>query len=402
MPERADSSAGWMVRRGVKAVMAGALCVAGARTLIRSVRRRKAGGARVLILSYHRIAADFPSASRTGLSSLFVSTRTLARQLEQLGRERELVSLADACRLLSEPTPRRRRARDVAVVTFDDGYASCHALGLPVLQRLRVPASIFVATGYVGTARRLPHDRLWASLCELERRAIPLERAGLRRPLQQLLEACAEPGPAATLDRLIARLGHDELIAVAGALEARAGQRESDLPDSTRILSWDELRELAAAGVDVGGHTVHHTVLSNIPASRASAEITGCRDEISLHLGAPPRHFAYPNGYHTPAVRRMLAAAGFRAAVTTEDTENQRGGDLFRLRRKSLWENSTLGALGYSPWLAACNLDGVFGTLGWVRPVPGERPDAPDPSEPSADPLPSPPQAPAEPERAAG
>ena len=112
MPERADSSAGWMVRRGVKAVMAGALCVAGARTLIRSVRRRKAGGARVLILSYHRIAADFPSASRTGLSSLFVSTRTLVRQLEQLGRERELVSLADACRLLSEPTPRRRRARD--------------------------------------------------------------------------------------------------------------------------------------------------------------------------------------------------------------------------------------------------------------------------------------------------
>jgi peptidoglycan/xylan/chitin deacetylase (PgdA/CDA1 family) len=271
-----------------------------------------------------------------------------------------------------------------------------------VIQRLRVPASLFVATGYVGTERRLPHDRLWASLSALQRQAVPLECAGLRRPLQQLLEACAEPGPAATLDRLIARLGHDELIAVAGALEARTGQREPDLHDTTRILSWDQLRELAAAGVDVGGHTVNHTVLSNVPASRASAEITGCVDEISLHLGSPPRHFAYPNGYHTTAVRRMLAASGFRAAVTTEDTENQRGGDLFRLRRKSLWENSTLGAIGYSPWLAACNLDGVFGALGWVRPVPGERPDASDPSEPSPDPLPSPTQTQAEPERAAG
>jgi peptidoglycan/xylan/chitin deacetylase (PgdA/CDA1 family) len=386
----------------VKAVMAGALCAAGARALIRSVRRREAGGVRVLILSYHRLAVDFAAESRTVLSSLLVSTRTLVRQLEQLGREREIVSLADACRLLAEPAPRRRRRLDVAVVTFDDGYASCHELGLPVIQRLRVPASIFVATGYIGTERRLPHDRLWASLSELNRQGVPLERAGLRRPMQQLLEACAEPGPAATLDRLIARLGHDELIAVAGALEARTAVHEVDLPRSTRILSWDELRELAAAGVDVGGHTVHHTVLSNIPASRASAEITGCVDEIALHLGSPPRHFAYPNGYHTPAVRRMLAAAGFQAAVTTEDTENQRGGDLFRLKRKSLWENSTLGALGYNPWLAACNLDGVFGALGWVRPVPGERPDATDPAEPSADPLPKPPQAPDEPARVAG
>jgi len=71
----------------------------------------------------------------------------------------------------------------------------------------------------------------------------------------------------------------------------------------------------------------------------------------------------------------MVAEAGYRAAVTTEDVENRRGCDPFALKRKVLWENSTLGAAGYSEALAACNLDGVFGAMGLQRPVDGERPD---------------------------
>jgi peptidoglycan/xylan/chitin deacetylase (PgdA/CDA1 family) len=120
---------------------------------------------------------------------------------------------------------------------------------------------------------------------------------------------------------------------------------------------------------------VHHVALANVTLSRARAEIEGCREHIARELGEPPRHFAYPNGYHTPRIRGAVAAAGFTSAVTTEDAENRRDGDLFTLKRKSIWENSTLGATRYSEALAACNLDGVFGALGWQRPAPGERPD---------------------------
>jgi hypothetical protein len=77
----------------------------------------------------------------------------------------------------------------------------------------------------------------------------------------------------------------------------------------------------------------------------------------------------------------VVAECGFASAVTTEDLENCRGGDPFTLKRKTLWENSTLGATGYSSALAACNLEGVFGVLGWQRATLGERPD---PGEESA------------------
>jgi peptidoglycan/xylan/chitin deacetylase (PgdA/CDA1 family) len=327
-----------------------------------------------VLLSYHRATLDFETSAREGLPSLFVSAGTLERQIRQIARTREIVSLADANRILSEPPG--RRSRDVFVVTFDDGYADNHDVALPVLSALKIPATFFVATGYAGTKRHFPHDRLYATLSELARRGIPLERAGLPPQPQALLTACAEAGPAATRVRVIARLPHDQLLGVAEALEARTGLAEQDLPEDSRVMSWEELRAADAAGMDIAGHTVNHAALSNLPLARARKEIAGCRDQLTEMLGKPPRHFAYPNGYYTPAVRRAVSEAGFEVGVTTEDRENVRGGDPFGMPRKVLWENTTLGPVAYSTAIAQCNLESVFHALGLARPTSGERPDA--------------------------
>jgi peptidoglycan/xylan/chitin deacetylase (PgdA/CDA1 family) len=373
MPERADSSPRWILQRAAKAVLAGALTGAGLHHVVSAVRRRRAGGARVLILSYHRVTPDFDAAAREGLASLLVSVDGLRRQLELVARTREIVSLETARRILAEPP--HPGANDVAAVTFDDGYAEVAAHAFPVLASLGIPATVFVPTGLIGTERRLPHDRLHAALTELWTRRVPCERAGLPAPLQLLLTACAEAGPAATLDRLISRLPHDRLVALADALERRLGRGERDLPAGTRLMSWEELRELQGAGIDVGGHTVNHAVLANLALSEARREVEGCRDHLASHLGGHPVHFAYPNGYHTPAVREVVRRAGFEAAVTIEDEENRHGGDGLALKRKVLWENTTRGAVGWSRAVATCNLGDVFSTLGLSRPVPGGRPD---------------------------
>lgn len=374
MPERADFSAQWILKRAAKAAVAGALTGAGLHHAVRLWRRRQAGGSRVLILSYHRVTPDFAASAREALASLLVSTDTLRRQLEHVARTSEIVSLAEARRILAEP-PGGPRRPDVVAITLDDGYADNAEHALPVLSAMRVPATVFVPTGYIGTERRLPHDRLHAALGELQRRGVPFERAGIPAPLQTLLSACAEAGPAATLDRLIARLPHDRLVALADALEARVGRTERDLPDGTRLMSWEQVRALDAAGIDVGGHTVNHAVLANLALADARRELTGCREQIAEEVGKAPRHFAYPNGYYTPAVQRATAEAGFEAALTIEDEENRRGQPPMALKRKVLWENTTLGPTGWSGVVATCNIGGVFSSLGLARPVPGARPD---------------------------
>lgn len=371
VPERADGSVRWRVRRALKVAVAGGLVLSGAEGAVRAWRRRQAGGVRVLIVAYHHVTHDYAAAVQEGLPSLLVSAATLRLQLSQLARTREVVSLHDAQRILASP-PRRGPPRDVVSITFDDGYADLHGVALPVLEELHVPATAFVATGYAGTERRLPHDRLYAALAELAGRGLGPCQAGLSRPLQAALDACGELGPAAALDLLIARLAPPVLSALADALAARVGQDERELPPATRLMGWDELHAVQAAGIEVGGHTVSHAVLPLLPPEQARREVEGCRDQLRERLGRAPRHLAYPNGYHTAAVRRLVAEAGFAGAVTTEDRENVRGGDPYRLQRKMIWENTTLGPRAFSEALATCNLEGVFSALGLARAVPGE------------------------------
>jgi peptidoglycan/xylan/chitin deacetylase (PgdA/CDA1 family) len=372
------------LRRAAKAAAAGALLATGAHRLVRALRTRQAGGARVLLLSYHRAVLDWAEGARDAIPSMLVSAATLRRHLEHVGRSWEIVSLSDAARILAEGS--RGPSRAFAAITFDDGYADNHAVALPVLAALRVPATIYVATGFIGTDERFVHDRLFATLRELGRRGLRPEQAGLDAPLQAFLTAAAGSGPAETLDRLIAWAPHGAVLAVAEALEQRTGRTPADLPPGARPLDWEELKDLAAAGLDVGGHSVRHAALPNLSLAEARGEIEGCRDALAQRLGRPPHHFAYPNGFHSAAIRRSVRAAGYETGSTTDDRENVRGCDPYALRRKVLWEGSTLGPLGFSTALATCCFDGVFGALKRRGADRGDRPDPPTSTDAADDP----------------
>jgi peptidoglycan/xylan/chitin deacetylase (PgdA/CDA1 family) len=83
------------------------------------------------------------------------------------------------------------------------------------------------------------------------------------------------------------------------------------------LMDWPELREMAAAGVELGGHSVRHPDLTALPPDRVRREMQACRDEIEQKTGQPARTFAYPYGLVTPPVRR-IAAEYYEAACGTE------------------------------------------------------------------------------------
>ncbi len=369
-----------------RAAVAHSACIAGGPWLARTMIRRAAGGRNVLIVMYHLPTPALPESSL--LRSLCISVETLSKQLQELARVRDVVSMDDACRHLARAGPERPGrdgAPDLAVVTFDDGYAGVHEHALPVLAALRMPALAYVATGYVGSSRRLLHDRLYASLTELFRRGVELADAGLPPHLEVALAGHAGLSIDATLDGLLAALPHDELAKLATTLEVRLGLDEEALPSDTRIATWEQLRELKASGVDIGGHTVNHVALATVSVERARAEIVGCRDDISVQLGCVPRHFSYPNCFYTRRVREEVARAGFVTATTGADAAKGRGVDLLALKRRALSEESTRGVAGYSAAIARCHFSEVFGALRLQRTVAFERPDRHDVA--AADPV---------------
>jgi peptidoglycan/xylan/chitin deacetylase (PgdA/CDA1 family) len=372
--EKIEAEAIRLARRAVKGAAALLLYHSGAREALSGVQRRAVGGRRVLILSYHRVVGDFREEEQKSLPTLNIARETFRKHLLALRESHDIVSLDDAIELLRGD---RKSARDVAAITFDDGYRDVYTHAFPVLRELRVPAIVYVPSAFIGTARRLGHDRLFAALRRMDERNLNAISVGVGGKGEQfLLEALeGRAPPAIALERLIARFPTPDLLDLATALEVRLGLSYADAPEGQLAMTWEMLREMGAHGIATGAHTADHTVLINQSIGDARREIAQCKAGIEKNLRKPIRHFAYCNGYYSAGVARALQAEGFVSAVTTEDMPNVPGVDPFALKRKVLWEGSSAGIFGgYSPALAACQFDDTFGVLALQQPVAGSRP----------------------------
>jgi peptidoglycan/xylan/chitin deacetylase (PgdA/CDA1 family) len=90
-------------------------------------------------------------------------------------------------------------------------------------------------------------------------------------------------------------------------------------PESgARMMTVHELRELAAAGFEIGAHTVSHPDLSRLGFDECLHEMRESREELERTLGIEVRTFAYPSCHYGPAAVEAARAAGFTAAVTCQ------------------------------------------------------------------------------------
>ncbi|WFB11878.1 polysaccharide deacetylase family protein [Streptomyces sp. LX-29] len=81
------------------------------------------------------------------------------------------------------------------------------------------------------------------------------------------------------------------------------------------MLCWEQVRELAGAGVEIGGHSHTHPQLDQLPAERLWFELVRCREILTKELGGPPGSFAYPYGYSSRRVRQAVRSAGFQISL---------------------------------------------------------------------------------------
>lgn len=84
-------------------------------------------------------------------------------------------------------------------------------------------------------------------------------------------------------------------------------------------LTFAQLRDLAAAGMEIGAHTARHTPLAGLDAAALRAETAGAWQTLADGLGEAPVSFCYPYGSYDAAAAEAVAAAGFTQAFTTRD-----------------------------------------------------------------------------------
>ncbi|WP_211128562.1 polysaccharide deacetylase family protein [Streptomyces yatensis] len=99
------------------------------------------------------------------------------------------------------------------------------------------------------------------------------------------------------------------------------------------MLDWGQVRELAGTGVEIGAHSHTHPQLDQLSDTRLWFEVAHCRDLLTAELGRPPVSFAYPYGYSSRRVRRVVRSAGFGVSLAVGNALAARGQGPYALRR---------------------------------------------------------------------
>jgi peptidoglycan/xylan/chitin deacetylase (PgdA/CDA1 family) len=209
-----------------------------------------------LVVCYHAI-------SDTWRDTLAVSLDDFERQLSGvLARGYRPVGAAEAAAASGR----------LVHITFDDAFQSV-AKALPVLERHRMPATVFACPGFADGERTFAIPELAAQVPE-----------------------------------------NSEHLATMG---------------------WPELRELVDRGVEVGSHTLTHPHLTTLDDHELRRELRESRERLEDELSVPCRFLAYPYGEEDERVRAAARSSGYAGAFSLPG--NQSGTDLYAIPRVGIW-----------------------------------------------------------------
>jgi peptidoglycan/xylan/chitin deacetylase (PgdA/CDA1 family) len=261
-------------------------------------------GGSLLVLLWHSVDRTWAYPCRPGQG-----IRGLGQQLRWVQQVGTVVPLEPSLQALA--AGQRLPARAVAL-TFDDGYRDHLELGVPLLERLGMPATFFLVPGLLSREVRAWWEVLaWA----LERSRKPTVRwagedlptGGIRgsRSFQRMLPTLRTQ-PRALTEQVV-----DELV---DRLEPEGEPGDHDL-----FLDWDGARQLIRRGFTVGSHSMYHASLRYEPVKEQLHDLVQSRRQLEAGLGIDPRLLAYPYGqlaHYSAETIRSTALAGYSYAVT--------------------------------------------------------------------------------------
>lgn len=258
-----------------------------------------------------------------------LTSEAFERHLRMLKRRYPVVPLS---RLLDR-LERGERLHKEIVLTFDDGYRNNLTVAHPILQRHALPYAVYLATAYIGRDEWLPLNQVYAQW--------HFGKIGDDQMRQLRKQLRSQPSSRAP-----------EILK---SLTSSLTPAERELSQSSfAMLSWQEVRDLAAQGVEFGSHTHTHCNMAVESPAQQVEQLNTAIECMASGTGTRPATFAYPYGRPenwSQETRANVMAAGHRCAILATGGLVRPGDDLFALRRTS-----------YSPetWYFACDLLSLF------------------------------------------
>ena len=263
---------------------------------------------RSLILCYH----CFKGHNRPGTfvdEEYCIDTNRFEQQMQMVSKYFECIPLED---ILEAGTGEVKPKKGRIAVTFDDGYQSVKEMGLPILERYRIPATIFIATKFVEEPHYLPW---WDLLSYIERNYHGVLDIDVRGQHYQF--NLNSPGESREFKDKLGFFLRDAAINTLREVVAE----EIELPRNG-IMTIKEVKEIASLPlITIGVHTHSHVNVAKCTKEELRSELEENKTKLSAWSGQDVKLLAFPYGkwrHVGPCAAEIAQGVGFTAAFMTE------------------------------------------------------------------------------------
>ncbi len=256
---------------------------------------------------------------------MYVRPETFRLHMTYLKNNADCIPLDELTRRLAkgESSP-----PGTVVITFDDGWLDNYQSAFPILRELKLPATIFLATDYIGTHEYFWTDRLPQAL------SILVSNRQYRDQIANRLtdKLPTQGGIRPAIERILASgdVSHENTDNLIEELKARPAAERKQVVSDLRLLSkefstvkserlfmnWEEIGEMAKNGISFGSHTHRHHPLPELNEAQLKDELLESYQAIKTHGLNPSSAFCYPGGYYNDTTQRALRAQDIHFALT--------------------------------------------------------------------------------------
>jgi len=282
------------------------------------------------ILIYHRVRENVDA-----LTPYDLGVNAFERQMKLISRYFDVVTVSEGIRKIRE----NDISRPTVAITFDDGYVEQYDIALPILNKYGLKASFYVTTGYFDGGM-MWNDYVVESFRNIDsgnKNSIDLTEIGFGcHSVSSITEK------RLTLNKLLIFLKRmhpskrDEAVDIITSI--MGGRSEANL-----MLSQQQIRNMANAGMEIGCHTKMHPILTSLSDNEVIDEIAGSKAILEEILEKPVHYFAYPNGKpyedYMPEHIEIVKDLGFYGALSTAKGVATGESDFFQLPRFTPWDD---------------------------------------------------------------
>lgn len=275
----------------------------------------------IRMLAYHRIMNYDESTFPFDLELISATPESFRDQVNFIKKHYHPITFTELAELTQKGL---RPPKNAVIITFDDGFIDNYEVAYPILKEANVPATIFISTQYIGG-----EDTFWFD--ELAYAVKKVHDSDISFNFNDQEFSIPAVDQEEKHDCLISILNWIKRVPNADRLEFMKQLRtiipiEEKSSLLSKPMSWDQIKELDANGIEIASHACTHPILSQLSYEELAQEVSDSKKKIEEMLNKPCVAISYPVGEahaYNQAVTDAVKEAGYIFGCTYESGHNK-------------------------------------------------------------------------------